>query len=258
MIKIFTSPVKITAIALASIFISQPVLAAGKIKCWRNNEGVRECGTYVPPEFSQKRTETRNESGRVIEVEKRAKTKEEIAEIQRQEELRKEEEKKLAEQKKQDDILLKTFSTERDILLLRDSKVNVIEGILTVTKGNNKALRHKLERLQKQAANIERRGKTPPENILAEIKDIEARINKNKASIKEKRDEQQVICKKFAKDLEHFRELKNGKNTAHTYTKNNNNGKQTRASMICDGKEMDADETASDKTKVEAKAATKK
>ena len=78
--KIFTNPVKLTALTLVTIFISQPVMA-GKIKCWRNNEGTRECGAYVPPEFSQKRTETRDKSGRVGEVENRAKTKEEILKI---------------------------------------------------------------------------------------------------------------------------------------------------------------------------------
>jgi len=247
--KIFTSPFKLTALTLVSIFISQPVMA-GKIKCWRNNEGVRECGTYVPPEFSQKRTETRNEKGRVVEVEDRAKTKEEIAEIKRQEELKKIEDAKRAEQKKQDDILLKTFSSERDINMLRDSKINVIEGILTVTNGNNKALKKKLENLQKRAANIERSGKKPPENILTDIKETERRINKNKTSIRVKRDEQQEICKKFAKDLAHFRELKKGKKSANGYLRNGGSQpeQQTRASIICDGpKQADKKNVAAEK-----------
>ena len=231
--KKILSPLNLTALTLVSIFISQPVMA-GKIKCWRNNEGIRECGAYVPPEFSQKRTETRDKSGRVIEVEKRAKNKAELAEIARQEELKKIADAKRAEQKKKDDILLQTFSNERDIYLLRNSKVSVIEGILTVTNSNNKALRKKLELIQKRAANIERRGKKPPENILTDIKAIETRINNNLASIKAKRKEQQEICKKFEKDLLHFRELK-------SKTKNNKRAqpakklKPTKASMICDG-----------------------
>lgn len=228
--KLFLSPAKLTALTLISIFISQPVMA-GKIKCWRNNEGVRECGAYVPPEFSQKRTETRDKSGRVVEVKERAKNEAEIAEIKRQEELKKIEDAKRAEQKKKDNILLKTFSTERDINMLRDSKINVIEGILIVTNSNNKALRKKLEKLQKKAANIERRGKKPPENILSDIKAIEARLNKNMASIKDKRKEQKIICNTFAEDLEHFRELKNKRTNG---VKPTNGTKPTKASAICD------------------------
>lgn len=245
--NLLVSPVKLTVLTLVTIFISQPVMA-GKIKCWRNNEGTRECGSYVPPEFSQKKTETRNESGRVIEVEDRAKTKAELAEIARQEELKKIEEAKLAEQKKQDDILLQTFSNERDINMLRDSKINVIEGILTVTNSNNKALRKKLEKLQKRAANAERRGKKPPENIVSDIKAIEARLNKNMTSIKIKRVEQQEICKKFAYDMQHFRELKNKKTSAigSKPTNGTQARKATEASMICDGAD------GSEKVKVKA------
>lgn len=195
-------------ITVTAFLVTQPVLA-GKFKCWTNNEGVKECGSFVPPEYSQKRIETRGASGRVVEVEDRAKNKEELAEIERLKELKKIEDAKLAEQKKKDDILLKTFTRERDINMLRDSKVNVIEGIITVTKGNNKSLRKKLEKLQKKAANIERRGKKPPETLLGDIKTIESSINKNKASIKSKREEQEKIKKKFNADLEHFRKLKN-------------------------------------------------
>lgn len=200
----------------ASIFIfSQPVLA-GKYKCWTNNEGVKECGTYVPPEYSQKRVETRGKSGRVEEVEERAKTKEELAEIERLAKLKEIEDAKIAEQKRKDSILLKTFTSERDINLLRDSKIKVIEGIITVTNGNNKALQKKLEKLQKKAANIERRGKKPSEHLLEEIKSIVRTIKKNADSITAKKAEQDKIRATFAKDMERFRYLKNmgKKNTA--------------------------------------------
>ena len=232
--NLLTSPIKLTALTLVSIFISQPVMA-GKIKCWRNNEGTRECGSYVPPEFSQKKTEIRNESGRVVEVEERAKTKAELAEIERQEQLKKIEEAKRAEQKKKDDILLQSFSTERDINMLRDSKINVIEGILTVTNSNNKALRKKLEKLQKRAANAERRGKKPPQNIVSDIKAIEARLNKNISSIKTKRVEQQEICKTSA----------NGSTQANGAKTR----KPTKASMICDGTDGSKKEKAAEGTK---------
>ncbi|MCW8986166.1 MAG: hypothetical protein OQK75_00710 [Gammaproteobacteria bacterium] len=228
----------LTTLTLISIFISQPVMAAGKIKCWRNNEGTRECGTYVPPEYSQKRTEERDQSGRVINVEKRAKTEAELAEIARQEELKKIEDARRAEQKKKDDILLKTFSTERDINMLRDSKINVIEGILTVTNSNNKALMKKLEIMQKQAANAERRGQKAPENIVSDIKAIEERLKNNMASIKEKRNEQQDICNTFAKDLQHFRQLK-GQSAKPQKGKAENEANPTTASKICNTSEDD-------------------
>ncbi len=203
-----------TSIYLVSLVITglltQPA-QAGKFKCWTNSEGVKECGSFVPPEYSQQRIETRNASGRVVEIKERAKTKEELEEIARLEELKKIEEAKRAEQKKKDDILLKTFTRERDINMLRDSKVSVIEGIITVTKSNNKALGKKLKKLQKRAANVERRGKKPPKALLDEISSIERQIARNKASIKAKRAEQAEIREQYSKTLERFRYLKSEK-----------------------------------------------
>ena len=198
---------KLSILSLFTLLLSQPVMAA-KFKCWTNNEGVKECGSYVPAEYSQKRIETRGDAGRVVEVNERAKNKAELAEIERLKKLKEIEDAKLAEQKKQDDILLKTFSTERDINMLRNSKINVIDGIITVTNSNNKALKKKLEKLQKKAANIERGGKKPPQAIVDDISTIENRLKKNMSSIKHKREEQEQIRKKFAEDLKHFKMLK--------------------------------------------------
>lgn len=211
--KLIAMSLKITTLTVVSFLISQPVMAA-KFKCWTNSDGVKECGTYVPAEYSQKRIETRGDSGRVVEVKERAKTEAELAEIERLTKLKEIEDAKIAEQKKKDDILLKTFTNERDINMLRDSKINVIEGILTVTNSNNKALTKKLEKLQKRAANAERRGKKPPQRILDDIKAIENRLKKNMNSINAKREEQKVIRAKFAKDLKRFHTLKNKKNSA--------------------------------------------
>lgn len=197
-------------LAVSAFIFSQPAFAA-KFKCWTNNEGVKECGSYVPPEYSQKRIETRGESGRVTEVKERAKNKAELAEIDRLAKLKAIEDAKIAEQKKKDEILLKTFTRERDINMLMNSKVNVIEGIITVTKSNNKALNKKLEKLQKKAANIERRGNELPANLVEDIKTIETRISKNKKSIAGKREEQKEIKAKFSIDLERFHTLKGKK-----------------------------------------------
>ena len=93
--------------------------------------------------------------------------------------------------------------------MLRDSKIRVIDGIITVTNSNNKALKKKLEKLQKKAANIERHGKKPSQAILDDIATIENRLKKNTSSIKDKHEEQKVIREKFAKDLKRFQSLKN-------------------------------------------------
>lgn len=184
---------------------------AAKFKCWRNSQGVKECGTYVPPEYSQKKVETRSGSGRVVEVENRAKTKEEIAREKELDKQKKEQERLAAEQAKKDQVLLKTFTSTNDINMLRDSKINVIEGRIGITNANNKALAKQLEKLRQNAANIERRGKQPPEALVADIKEMERRIKNNEQLIVKKRAEQDAIKKEYAGYMERYVELKGKK-----------------------------------------------
>ena len=189
--------------ALAASFLFSQTVTAGQFKCWRNNEGVKECGSYVPAEHSQKRVETRGDSGRIIEVKERAKTEQEIKEANRLEKIKKIEDDKIAEQKKKDSILLETFSRELEITMLRDSKIKVLEGIITVTNSNNKTLNKKLSKLKKRS------GAKPSKTNLSDMKSLENRIIKNEKSIATKRTEQDVIRKRFEKDLFRFRDLKN-------------------------------------------------
>ena len=189
---------------LISSLITTQTAFAGKIKCWRNDEGVKECGAYVPAEHSQKRIETRGESGRIIDIKERAKTKEELKEAKRLAKIKKIEDEKIAEQQKKDAILLKTFSRELDITSLRDSKIKVLEGIISVTNSNNLALNKKLSKLKKRSE------KKPTKHDAEDIKKIEGRVAKNNKSIAEKRAIQNTIRKKFENDLQRFRALKSG------------------------------------------------
>lgn len=196
-----------TVVAMTALFHS-PVHAAGKIKCWVNKDGVKECGTYVPPEYSQKRVETRNNTGRVVEIDERAKTPEEIEQARLEAEKLKEQERLDQIQKQKDMILLNTYTTERDINLQRDSKIAVIDGFIQVTESNNKMLSGKLEKLQKQAANHQRSGKQPPANLVDEINSIERQIKNNDEMIASKHSEQEAIKADFDGYMKRFRELK--------------------------------------------------
>ena len=50
----------------------------GKIKCWHNKDGVRECGNAVPPEYAQQQSEEKDKSGLTVKTQERAKTQEEL------------------------------------------------------------------------------------------------------------------------------------------------------------------------------------
>ncbi|MGD8546714.1 MAG: hypothetical protein PVG50_02890 [Thiohalophilus sp.] len=180
---------------------------AATYKCWTNDEGVRECGQSVPPEYSQKRIEILNDRGMVIEVEEPPKTPEQIEEEKRAEELRKKQEKLEAEKRRRDLVLLRTFTTESDLESFYQDKINAIQSRVDIRNASNQSLTSHLNDLQKQAANLERQGKTPPENLLKEMESIKRQMNNNQNYIAELKQEITQLQQRRDEELKRFREL---------------------------------------------------
>ena len=62
---------------LLAMLLLSATAAQAKFKCWTNNEGVKECGNAVPPEYAQQGHEVMNKHG-VARESKKAKTLEEL------------------------------------------------------------------------------------------------------------------------------------------------------------------------------------
>lgn len=189
------------------LFILASPALAGTYKCWTNEDGVRECGQSVPPEYSQKRIEILNERGMVIEVEEPAKTPEQLEAEKHAAELRKQEEQREAEQRQRDRILLKTFATERDLRLYYQDKMGAIQSQVDLTMANKDALRQNLDELQKRAANLERRGQQPPDQLLEKMDHTKQKIANNDEIIAHKRQKLEAMNRRFEAELRRFREL---------------------------------------------------
>ena len=59
-----------------------------------------------------------------------------------------------------------------------------------------------------QAADVERRGENPSEDLLAPISSVRGQITDNEAFIATKEQEQEEIRQRFDTDITRFRELK--------------------------------------------------
>ncbi|MGD8524953.1 MAG: hypothetical protein PVJ63_01795 [Thioalkalispiraceae bacterium] len=196
-------------LSLIVISLLAPLSASqAAVKCWKNKEGVRECGQAVPPEYSQQRIEILNSKGVVVKVIERAKTPEELEEFRRQEKLRKAREREKAAQKRRDLILLQTYTTEKDLLLARKQNLRAVEGIISITNSNTSTLKENLKVLEKRAADFERAGEQPPEDLLKDMENLKSQIRDNEEFISKKVQALQETEKKFDADLKRFRELK--------------------------------------------------
>lgn len=193
-------------IAASTIIYSGQTFA--RIVCWTNNEGVRECGDRVPPEYSQTKREELSEQGLVVEEHERAKTAEELEKEKEMEAKQAEEERMAADREKQDQILLRTFASVDEIEVTRDDKLKAIESSISLANTRNEKLQKDMDGMLEKAAEAETSGKEPPKHLLEDIATLERQINNNNKFVKDKRTEQEEIKQAYEVDIDRFKKLK--------------------------------------------------
>ena len=195
---------------LVAVFLSTP--ASAGIKCWTNDEGVRECGNAVPPEYAQKAHRELSDTGITVSTTTRAKTKEELdeerEEAARQAAIRAEEERKIRERKMKDRVLLSTFTSEEDLKLSHEGQVSAIDVRIEHTEKIVVQLEHSLEDMHKQAAKLERSGQPMTPELETKMTRVKRQLEESKSFIEKRRLQKAELAAQFQEDLERYRELK--------------------------------------------------
>ena len=196
-----------TILAVIPFLVVQPAEAG--IKCWKNKEGVRECGNSVTPEYAQQGHETKDSRGLTVGKTERAKSMEEL-EAERA--VDKEKQMAAIAAKKRaalDRVLLDTFASEDDLVLTRDGQIAHLESQIDLTRSHIDKLEKNLNQMMEGAADIERRGENPGEDLIANISSVRGQIDDNETFISTKEQEQEEIRQRFDTDITRFKELKN-------------------------------------------------
>lgn len=200
---------------LISILMFTASPAGAAIKCWTNNEGVRECGNTVPPEYAQKGSKTINKHGLTVDVKERARTREEMETERHRRELEQrkaeEEKRRIEEQARYDRVLLATFVSVDEIVASRDRKLAAIDGTIEVTRLTVETLERKLEQYRKRAGELEKRGSAPPDDLRENMASVQYQIEDNRAFIAKKEEEKAVLREKYERDVARFLELTSGR-----------------------------------------------
>jgi hypothetical protein len=204
-------PLAFTRIALLVALFSGSVAEATLYR-WVDENGHVQFTDRIPPNEVNRSRETLNEEGLPTAVIDRAKTREEVERDREIERLRAEQKKLIEQQQAANQVLLRTFRNEDDMILSRNGKLDAIEVGIQVAQGSVRRYQTKLTDLQRKAARLElsREGATATHAALnAEIQDTLKRINETYVLIRGKEQDQQGIRDTFERDLKRFRTLKN-------------------------------------------------
>lgn len=202
-------PTSAFVVVLATLL---PTSASAGIKCWTNDDGVRECGNSVPPEYAQKSHRELSDTGITVGTTDRAKTKNELKaereEAARLAAIQAEEDRKIRERKAKDRVLLSTFTTEDDLKLAHEGAVAAIDIRIDHTEKILEQLAGSLEQLHAQAAQLERSGKKITPELEQRIAKVERKLQESHAFIEKRRLQKAELAAQFEEDLSRYRELK--------------------------------------------------
>jgi len=192
------------AIILASSFFS----AQAKMYKWVDDEGQMHFSDKIPPKYLVKEHDELNEQGIQVEHKAAAKTAAEKAEEKR---LKREQRKaELIEKKKQqrDRVLLDTYTTERDLIVARDSRLDAVDSQInlaqTIIRDSNK----NIAAMEKQIIQIQASNRKVPLDLYDRLESEKHQVivqTKVKANNKKRRDD---IAKQFNGYIERFKVLK--------------------------------------------------
>lgn len=193
-------------ISVMLIGSASPVLA--KMYKWVDEDGHVHFGDRVPQQYLKLEHDVLNEQGVKIDHKERAKTEAELAEEKRLQKERKQQE--LAERKKRqrDRVLLDTYTTERDLILARDARLEAVDSQILLAKNIIKDSENNLAMLEKQVSEIKSTNREVPAELYERIENGKQQVKLQQKILQQHTKRHDDISVQFNGYIERFKILK--------------------------------------------------
>lgn len=188
---------------------AKPGESTGQLYRWVDEQGVVHFGDQVPAEYAPIDRQVLNQYGITLRTEQGAMTEEEL-----------EAERKAATEKKaalaaarRDEVLLSTYLSVEEIEALRNRRIELIDGQISVTSNYLQSLRDRLKQLQAEASTFKPYSKDPAaepidEKLADELADTADSIALYEKTLLDTRKRQGRVVMAFDADIARFKELK--------------------------------------------------
>ncbi len=181
---------------------------AAKIYRWVDENGQVHYGTTIPPQYQDQARDELNEMGIVTERVERALTEEERQALEAEEAARRKAEEEQRKREQEAQQILVNYNSEEDIRRRWQLRLEGVERTLQITRDTLAAQKRNLDKLNKQAAEQERSGRTVSRAILSAIEDLKRQMAKQREYLRKKEGEKAVIDAEFEHILQEYRRIK--------------------------------------------------
>ncbi|HEU0224578.1 MAG TPA: DUF4124 domain-containing protein [Steroidobacteraceae bacterium] len=180
-----------------------------KLYRWVDKHGQVHYGDSVPPEYAEQDRDILNRQGVPIAREQGLITAEEAALQAAADRAARDEQKR----KLRDRVLLQAYQSVREIEVLRDNRLELVDAQLTIQEQSLANLRAQRAKLEKHAARYAPANKDPkaqplPEEIAADLTRATSDIATQEANLLKRREERENIRLTFEADIKRYRELR--------------------------------------------------
>lgn len=195
-------------IFLSVILLACSLSTQAKMYKWVDEEGQMHFGDRIPPKYMVKEHQELNESGVVTKRKEAAKTAEQKAEDRRLEYQRKKAAAVEKKKKQRDRVLLDTYTTERDLVVARDSRLEAVGSQVqlaeTIIADSNKSI----ESLEKQVTQIKASNREVPADVYQRIESEKEQVAVQSKVMESHKKRQEDIATQFNGYIERFKVLK--------------------------------------------------
>jgi hypothetical protein len=187
---------------------------------WIDEDGQIRYSDRLPAAQVKKKHQQLNSQGVVVGTTEAAKSEEELAaeaEAKRKAEEQAAEDARLKQiQYEKDQVLLLTFSSEKEMELARDDRLEVLDSVIRLITKSITSTQETLAELETSAdQNYTSKGKDIPGGLAQKIEHFSRKIESRTDQLLLKVEEKDRINQQFELDLARFRELKSQSSSAH-------------------------------------------
>ena len=195
-------------ITISAVILFNPFLAQAKMYKWVDDEGNMHFGDRIPPKYQVKKHEELNERGMTMRHKAAAKTAEQKEEEKRLEKEQKHAEHLAKEKRKRDRVLLDTYTTERDLIVARDSRLEAVDSQIQLAESIIKDSNAKIESMETQVAQIKASNRDVPPGMFQRIDNEKQQVKVQSNVMGKHKERRDIIATQFNGYIERFNALK--------------------------------------------------
>jgi hypothetical protein len=196
---------RITLFTLPVVLFVSSFTVQAKMYKWVDEDGQMHFGDKIPQKYLVKEHDELNEHGVKTKHREAVKTADEKAKERRFEQERKKAALAEKKQKQLDRVLLDTYTTERDLIVARDSRLDALASQIQLSEAYISDANKKIESMEKQVAQIKEEGRELPIDLQNRLNSEKQQVAMQTEVMKGHKKRSEKISAQFNGYIERFR-----------------------------------------------------